>query len=65
MPNDWNRTRKFAIVIGVVGIVIEVIAVFLMAQKRVPSSVGTPLVVVGMFLAFVPVFVMARRHKKS
>ncbi len=65
MPSDWNRTRKFAVIIGVVGIVIEVIAVFLLAQKRIPSSIGTPLVVAGMFLAFVPIFVMARRHKKT
>ncbi|MGZ5444149.1 MAG: hypothetical protein ACXW5U_31225 [Thermoanaerobaculia bacterium] len=55
--------QRTAIVLGVIGIAIEVIAVLLLAQKRIPTMYGIPLVVAGMFLAFVPLFVLARLRK--
>lgn len=55
--------QRTAIVLGVIGIAIEVIAVLLLAQKRIPTMYGIPLVVAGMFLAFVPLFVLARMRK--
>ncbi len=56
--------QRTAIVLGVIGIAIEVIAVMLLAQKRIPTMYGIPLVVAGMFLAFVPLFVLARLRRR-
>jgi hypothetical protein len=64
VQSDWNRSKKIAIVIGILGIAIEAVTVMLLASKRIPSAYGTPLVVTGMLLAFVPIFLMARRHRR-
>jgi hypothetical protein len=63
VQNDWDRTKRTAIIIGIAGIALELVTVILLASKRIPPSYGTPMVITGMFLAFVPVFVLARRHK--
>jgi len=57
-------SKRTAIILGVIGIAIEVIAVVLIAQKRIPTTYGIPLVVAGMFLAFVPLFVLARMKRR-
>ena len=57
------RSKRTAILLGVIGIAIEVIAVLLLAQKKIPTTYGIPLVVAGMFLAFVPLFVLARMRR--
>ena len=64
MQNDWHRKKRLAIYIGVFGILLEAVAVFLLASKRIDPKIGTPLAIAGMFIAFVPLFVLARRHKK-
>lgn len=56
------QSKRTAIILGVLGIAIEAIAVLLLAQKRIPTTYGIPLVVAGMFLAFVPLFVLSRRR---
>lgn len=56
--------QRTAIILGIIGIAIEVIAVMLLAQKRIPTTYGIPLVVAGMFLAFVPLFVLARMRRR-
>lgn len=53
-----------AIILGVIGIAIELIAVVLLAQKRIPSTYGTPLIIGGMLLAFVPMFLLARSKRR-
>ena len=64
----WRRrpvqNKRTAIILGVTGIAIELIAVFLLAQKRIPTTYGIPLVIAGMFLAFVPLFVLARMRRR-
>ncbi|HEV7242712.1 MAG TPA: hypothetical protein VGQ36_26020 [Thermoanaerobaculia bacterium] len=57
-------SKRIAIILGVIGIAIEVIAVVLISQKRIPTTYGIPLVVAGMFLAFVPLFVLARMKRR-
>jgi len=57
-------SKRTAILLGVSGIAIEVIAVLLLAQKKIPTTYGIPLVVAGMFLAFVPLFVLARMRRR-
>lgn len=64
MQIDWDRSKRTAIVVGIVGIAIEIIAIALLASKRIPTNIGMPLVVAGMLIAFVPIFVLARRHKR-
>ena len=62
--NGTVQRKRTAIILGVAGIVIELIAVLLLAQKRIPTTFGIPLVVAGMFLAFVPLFVLARMRRR-
>jgi len=63
MLSDWDRGKRIAVAIGIIGIALEIAAIALLASKHIPSSYGMPLVVTGMFLAFVPIFVLSRRHK--
>lgn len=56
--------RTVPIAIGVIGIVLEIVALALLSSKRVSTTVGTPLVLAGMLMAFVPVFVLARRARR-
>ena len=58
------QSKRTAVILGIAGIAIEVIAVLLLAQRRIPTTYGIPLVVAGMFLAFVPLFVLARMRRR-
>lgn len=62
--HDVKRNNRIPIIIAVIGIVLEGIAIWLMASKRIPVSTATPLILAGMFMAFVPIFVAARRAKR-
>ena len=64
MPSDWDRSKRLALYIGILGILIEAVTVFLLASKRIDPKWGTPLVVAGMFIAFVPLFLLARQRKR-
>lgn len=64
MPSNWDRSKRIAIVIGILGIALEAITIFLLSSKRISTRVGTPLVITGMLVAFVPLFLLARRHKR-
>ncbi|HEU4522328.1 MAG TPA: hypothetical protein VFT12_10015 [Thermoanaerobaculia bacterium] len=59
MPN-----KRFLISIGVAGIMIELIAVALLAAKTLTTGIAVPIMVVGMFLALVPMFALARSARK-
>ena len=56
--------RSLAIGIAFAGIAIEIIAIVLLARKSITTGVAVPMIVAGMFLAFVPVFVVARRARR-
>ena len=58
------QSKRTAIILGLIGIAIELIAVVLLAQKKIQTTYGIPLVVAGMFLAFVPLFVLARMRRR-
>lgn len=58
------QSKRTAIVLGILGIAVEVTAVLLLAQKHISATIGVPLVVAGMFLAFVPLFVLARMRRR-
>lgn len=61
--SEGKPSNKIPIAIAIVGILIELVAIVLLASKRVSVPVGMPLVMAGMLMAFVPVFVLARRAK--
>jgi cadmium resistance protein CadD (predicted permease) len=56
--------KKLVIAIALLGIAVEILAVVLLLQKRITSSTATPMIIAGMFLGFVPIFVVARRAKR-
>lgn len=60
---ESNRARRLTIIVAVIGIVLELVAIALLAAKRIPYPMALPMIVVGMFLAFVPVFVLTRRRR--
>ena len=56
-----NRTP---IAIAVIGILVEAVTLYLLATKQLAESVATPLIITGMLMAFVPLFVVARRSRR-
>lgn len=63
-PESPRRNNAVPIAIGILGILLEVATLTLMASNRLATSTGTPLIIAGMLLAFVPVFVLARRARR-
>lgn len=58
-----RRSKAVPIAIAIAGIVIELIGIALISSKQISPAAGTPLIIVGMFMAFVPLFVLARRAR--
>ena len=56
--------KRTAVILGFIGMAVEVIAIVLLAQKRIPTTYGIPLVIAGMLLAFVPLFLVARTKRR-
>ena len=61
---DEKQTKRFTIALAVAGIAIEIVAIMLMAAERVSTAVAVPLIIAGMFLAFAPIFLVARRARR-
>lgn len=59
-----TRTKRFAIAIAAAGIVIELTAIALLASERLPPAAAIPLIVIGMFMAFVPIFMATRARRR-
>jgi hypothetical protein len=62
--SKWDSKKRIAAFIGIFGIVVEIIAIFLMASKRLSPAAASPLLIAGMFIAFVPIFFLARQRKR-
>ncbi len=62
---DRALNKRLVIGIAVVGILIELTAILLLGSKRISLPVATPLIITGMFMAFVPMFVVARRSRRK
>jgi pilus assembly protein TadC len=56
--------RKLAITVAVLGIAVEIVALYLLGQKRITTGAAVPIIIAGMFLGFVPIFVVARRARR-
>lgn len=63
MHDVKKRSNKIPIAIAIFGITLELVAIWLLASKRIPMATASPLILAGMFLAFVPIFVAARRAR--
>ena len=61
---EWSAQKRMAAVIGILGIAIELVAIWLLATKRVAIPIAMPVLIAGMFIAFVPMFVMARNRRR-
>ena len=59
-----RRSKAVPIAIALAGIVIEIIGIYLITSKRLSTGAATPLVILGMLMAFVPLFVLARRSRR-
>ena len=64
MHDVKKRSNRIPLAIAIFGIAVEVVAIWLLASKRIPVSAASPLIMAGMFLAFVPIFVAARRARR-
>lgn len=64
MADGGGRNNRFLIMIALLGIVLELVAIGLLASRRITVSVAMPLIIVGMFTAFVPIFAVSRRAKR-
>ena len=57
-------SKKLALVLAATGIAIELITVALMSSGRLSTRGAVPLMVIGMFLAFLPLFTAAVNARK-
>lgn len=48
---------------AVLGIAVELLAIWLYTGDRVPRSVAMPLIIGGMLLAFIPLFMVTRSRR--
>ena len=62
--NAPERNNRIPIAIAVAGIVIEIVAIVLLSSKAISTTVAVPLIGLGMFLALVPMFALARRARE-
>jgi hypothetical protein len=61
---DEEKTKRFTVALAVAGIAVEVTAIMLLASERIGTTVAVPLIIAGMFLAFAPMFLVARRARR-
>ncbi|HYO75801.1 MAG TPA: hypothetical protein VE010_05005 [Thermoanaerobaculia bacterium] len=64
MADESKRTKTFSVALALAGIAIELIAIVLMASDRISVPTAMPLIIAGMFLAFAPIFLAARRARR-
>ena len=55
--------KRFLIALAVIGIVIELVAVALMAANAIPVALGIAIIIIGMFLAMIPMFALSRMRR--
>lgn len=56
--------KRIALTAAVCGILLELAAVALLAGHRLTVNAAMPLMIFGMFLAFVPLFVVSRNARR-
>jgi hypothetical protein len=56
--------RRLQIALAVAGIAIEGVGIWLLASKQISVAYATPIILAGMFMAFVPMFAVARSKRR-
>ena len=56
--------KRFTVALAIAGIAMEVLALMLLSSGRIGNGIAVPLIVAGMFLAFAPIFLVARRARR-
>ena len=64
MAEPGNKGRSTALMIAVAGIAIEMVAIWLLRSGRIATPVAMPILIVGMFMAFVPAFALIRSRRR-
>lgn len=64
MADESKPIKRLVIIMAVVGILLELIVIFLMASERVTVAVAMPLLIVGMFAAFAPMVMSNMKSKR-
>lgn len=64
MSGMENKGRNMTLWIAVAGIAIEVVAIWLLRSGRIGVPVAMPILIVGMFMAFVPAFALIRSRRR-
>ncbi|HUR83007.1 MAG TPA: hypothetical protein VM733_19770 [Thermoanaerobaculia bacterium] len=59
-----SSSNRIPLAIAAIGLCIEAIVLVLLSTKRIPQTYATPLIITGMLMAFVPLFVVARRSRR-
>jgi pilus assembly protein TadC len=59
-----TRTRWVSIAIAGIGLAVEAYAIYMMSAGRMESRTALTLIVVGMVVAFLPMFLLSRRHRR-
>ena len=62
--NPMTTKRRLQVALGVAGIAVEGAAIWLLASKQISVAYATPIILAGMFMAFVPMFAVARSKRK-
>lgn len=64
MSETGNKGRNTTLLIAVAGIAIEMVAIWLLRSGRIATPVAMPILIVGMFMAFVPAFALIRSRRR-
>ena len=64
MAEGSKPNKRLFVIIAVVGILLELIVIFLMASERITVAVAMPLLIVGMFVTFAPIFMGNMKSKR-
>ena len=64
MAEESKPNKRLFVIIAVVGILLELIVIFLMASERITVTTAMPLLIIGMFVAFAPIFMSSIKSKR-
>lgn len=64
MSEPADKRRSMGIWIALAGIAIEMAAIWLLRSGRIAVPVAMPILIVGMFMAFVPAFMLLRSKRR-
>lgn len=64
MSKPADKRRSMGIWIALAGIAIELVAIWLLRSGRIAVPVAMPILIVGMFMAFVPAFMLLRSKRR-